>query len=172
MANQQRTQTPMNRSRLAVAASIALVAVGSLFMTGDGLLRAQFGVAFEDHGPTSVASTHEVTNAVQPVAASEEYWLGDASNTRATLASWGTDNQVRIGDRITLTTSGVERALEVISVRTMPPGLLHTSGSNNHPVMVTLRPVEDTGGRVMHLLLDGKDELAPLASLFERAHEL
>lgn len=172
MANQKRTQTPMNLSRLVFAASIALAAVGSLFLTGDGLLRAQFGVAFKNHDTISVASEPHSTNAVQPVAASEEYWLGEASDTRATLASWGTDNQVRIGDQITLTTAGVERALVVLSIRAMPPGTLDDSGTNGKLVIVTLRPVEDTRGRVMHLLIDGKDELAPLASLFERAHEL
>lgn len=171
MASTKRTQTPMNLSRLFFAASIALAAGGSLFLTGDGLLRAQFGVAFEDHDTSNMVSRSDATNAVQPVAAGEDYWLGDASDTRATLASWGTDNQVRIGDRITLTTAGVKRALEVVSVRTIPPGTL-APGSNDNPVMVTLRPVEDTGGRVMHLLIDGNDELAPLASLFERAHEL
>lgn len=172
MASQKRTQAPLNLSRLALAASIALAAVGSLFLTGDQLLRAQFGTAFKGYDSLGVASLPHSTDAVQPVAASEEYWLGDASETRATLASWGNDNQVRIGDRVTLTTSGVERALVVVSVRPIPPGTITAPGTNDRPVIVTLRPEENTRGRVMHLLLDGNDELAPLASLFERGREL
>ncbi len=176
MASFKRIEPPLNISRLFLAASIAIAAVASLSLTGDGLLRAQFGVAFEDHGTTSifssVASRPDTATAVQPVAASEEYWLGDASSTRATLASWGADNPVRVGDQITLTTAGVERALKVVSVKPLPPGTLTTPASEKNSVLVTLRPVEDTAGRVIHLLLDGKDELAPLASLFHRAQEL
>ena len=172
MASFKRSQTPLNISRLFLAASIAIAAVTSLFLTGDGLLRAQFGVAFKEHSTTSVVSGPSTAKAVQPVAASEEYWLGDASNTRATLASWGTDSTVRVGDQITLATAGVERALQVIAVRPLPPGTLTTPESEENSVLVTLRPLEDTAGRVIHLLLNGKDELTPLASVFQRAREL
>lgn len=172
MASFKRSQTPLNISRLFLAASIAIAAVTSLFLTGDGLLRAQFGVAFKEHSTTSVVSGPSTAKAVQPVAASEEYWLGDASSTRATLASWGTDSTVRVGDQITLTTAGVERALQVVAVRPLPPGTLTTPESEENSVLVTLRPLEDTAGRVIHLLLNGKDELAPLASVFQRAREL
>ncbi len=172
MANHKRTHTQMNLPRLVLASSIALAAGASLFLTGDGLLRAQFGMAFEDHDATRVVSNLSSTKAIQPVAASEEYWLGDASDTRATLASWGPDKPMRVGDQITLMTAGVERALKVVSIRTIPPGTLNAPRSNDNTVLVTLRPVEDRGDRLMHLLLDGKDELAPLAGLFDRAHEL
>ncbi len=173
MASFKRSQTPLNISRLFLAASIAIAAVTSLLLTGDGLLRAQFGVAFKEHSTTSVVSGPSTAKAVQPVAASEEYWLGDASSTRATLASWGTDSTVRVGDQITLTTAGVERALQVVAVRPLPPGTLTAPDeSEENSVLVTLRPLEDTAGRVIHLLLNGEDELAPLASVFQRAREL
>jgi len=172
MVSLKRIGTPLNVSRLVLAAAIAIAAVASSFLTGDGLLRAQFDVAFEDRALTSVVSESRHTPSVQLVAASEDYWLGHASKTRATLASWGTDQPVSVGDLITLTTEGVKRALEVVSVKQLPPGALATSAADGSSVLVTLRPAEQAPGRAIHLLLDGTDELSPLASLFERAREL
>ena len=172
MVNLKRICTPLNVPRLLLAAAIAIAAVASSFLTGDGLLRAQFDVAFEDRALTSVVSESRHTPSVQLVAASEDYWLGHASKTRATLASWGADQPVSVGDLITLTTEGVKRALEVVSVKQLPPGALATSAADGSSVLVTLRPAEQAPGRAIHLLLDGTEELSPLASLFERAREL
>lgn len=161
--------------RLALAATVGLAALASLFLTGDNLLRMQFDTAFETRSVATGDIERRAATSVQPVAASEDYWLGDLSRSRATPAAWNTGAHVAIGDRVTLTLKGVEQVLEIVAVKTGPAGIGDTAESEatfgKSTLLVTLRQV-GASGKPIHLLLDGEDELRGFVRQAERPHEL
>ncbi|MBU1211079.1 MAG: hypothetical protein KJ587_07385 [Alphaproteobacteria bacterium] len=161
--------------RLALAATAALAALASLFMTGDNLLRMQFETAFETRNVAARDFERGAANRVQPVAASEDYWLGDLSTAGATPATWNASPQVAIGDRVKLTLKGVEQVLEIVAVKTGAAGIGGVAAGNGSfgksTLIVTLHPV-GAAGKPIHLLLDGEEELLGFVRQSDRPHEL
>ncbi len=164
------TGTRKTRPSLFLAAAGTLAAVASLAMTGDGLLHTQFETAFANRTAPILANNTVDKNryANVPVAASEDYWLGDARNTPATLASWN-DRAVGVGDSVTLTMRGIERQLKIISLKELPAGSIpNATGASERPVLVTLQPVNDGTARPIHMLLEG---LADAETINAAAHQ-
>ncbi len=163
----------MTGLRLAFAAFAGLAAIASLFITGDGMLRMQFDTAF--HTGNVVPMVRHQAPVAQPVAATEDYWLGDVRRSGATQAAWNQDGHIDIGDRISLTMKGVKRILEVVAVEAGPAGLLASTGNGpsvgKAPVLVTLRDIGNNG-RPIQLLLEGDQDLQGFVRVSERPHEL
>lgn len=147
--------------------------MASLLMTGDMMLRMQFDTAFtQANAPQTVRQSSEV---VQPVAATEDYWLGDVRRSVATPAAWNRESHVAIGDRISLTIQGLNRELQVVAVDAVPTGLLKSGRTGaqfgKSPILVTLRAI-GTNEPEIHLLLEGERDLQGYVRVSERAHEL
>ncbi|MBU2581214.1 MAG: hypothetical protein KJ622_05820 [Alphaproteobacteria bacterium] len=160
----------------AIAAIATLAAMASLYATGDGLLRAEFGTAFADPNYTSTFKERSQAQVSQPVAGSEDFWLGDARATNATPATWNVQGSLAIGNLISIAMNGVERTLEVVSVKEGPAGLLDTdvstSGIRKSPLIVTLRPVGGQG-RPVHLVIEAEEQLSGFIQVSRQPpHEL
>ncbi|KUO63863.1 MAG: hypothetical protein APF80_00555 [Alphaproteobacteria bacterium BRH_c36] len=160
--------------RLALAATAGLAALASLFMSGDDLLRMQFETAFESRNVAARDLDRGGAKHDHPVAASEDYWLGDLSTSGATPATWNASPQVALGDRVKLTLKGVEQVLEIVAVKT-GAGIGGAAAGNaslgKSTLIVTLYPV-GTVGKPIHLLLDGEEELLGFVRLSDRPREL
>lgn len=165
------TRIGMNKTStsLLLAGACALAAVSSLNLTGDEQLRTQFDTAFSNHSAQTLAiNTAKSANSVVPVAASEDYWLGDARKTRATLASWN-DRAVGLGDSVTLTMRGIQRQLKIVSLKELPVGSLpQATDASQKPVLVTLQPVDDSSARPIHMLLEGRDAATAIETAIHR----
>lgn len=168
-----RNETRKLAQRLALAGIASVSAILSVVITGDGLLRAQFDTAFDDQA-TATGGEEPARTAVQhPLAASEDYWLGDARRSPATPATWNTPSRLAIGARVTLTIGDSQEHLLVTGIKTLPRGVMPASadtlGKDN--VLLTLRPLDHSGGSI-HLLLDSDSALTPALRLSQHAQEL
>lgn len=72
------TDKRKSAQRLVLAGVAAFAATASLLMTGDELLHAQFDDAFENRIVAAASRQGTPSTTRQPVAASEDFWLGDA----------------------------------------------------------------------------------------------
>jgi hypothetical protein len=168
-----RNETRKLAQRLALAGVASASALLSVVMTGDGLLRAQFDTAFDDQA-TAAGGEKQIRTAVQqPIAANEDYWLGDARRSPATPAIWNTPSRLAIGDGITLTMGASQQRLIVTGIKTLAAGAIQASADTlgKDHVLLTLRPLDHSGGSI-HLLLDSDSALSPTLRLSQHAREL
>lgn len=160
---------------LVVAATAGLAVMASMFATGDDWLRSEFDVTLSNANHAAGKMDRPTSIASHPVAATEDYWLGDVRRNHVTPASWNAQDSIAIGERITLTLKGVEQVLEVVAVKTGPAALLDagsaSAGAAARPLLVTLRLVGKEA-RPVHLILEGKEDLGRFMRNSDRPHEL
>lgn len=160
---------------LVIAAAAGMAVMASLFVTGDNWLRSEFDMALANTTQATGGFERSKPNTVLPLAATEDYWLGDVRRNHVTPASWNVDHAVAIGDRISLTINGVAQELEVVSLKTVPAELFDartgSPGAAALPLLVTLHPVGKEGSPV-HLILEGKDDLSRFMRTSDHPHEL
>lgn len=106
----------------------------------------------------------ERTASAGPRAESEDFWLGYARIDGAQPVSW--TKPFSVGDRITTTTGGEQRTLEVIDVRPLSSGVtrIDTAGPAHRMVAVTCRDSKDPTGRVVRFYVESDDPAGQLAN--------
>jgi hypothetical protein len=158
---------PKLRSRLlpasAVTAGTLLVAAlatgfGIALTNAEGLVAKGFTTALSASGGAKAG----VAGNEALVAGSEEYWLDSPGEDgkaigRLEPAAWSAQAPlgVAVGDRITITSNGSQRALEVVGVADVPAGVtrIETGKAAGKQVLVTCRdPSGAQGGQLVRFV--------------------
>jgi hypothetical protein len=136
----------------AVGLSAAAVTLGN----GEAVVERGFKRAIADMDGKAAAG-----KPLPVIAGSEEFWLThlvhDANPTAV--------KPVAVGDRITITSNGRERVLNVVTVDKLDSQVLPISSERPLPLLlVTCRDESDPHSRPVRLLLEAGDELPALSS--------
>jgi hypothetical protein len=95
------------------------------------------------------------------VAGTEEFWLTRLVHDAAPAVT----KPVAVGDRITISSNGRERVLNVVTVDKLDSQVLPISSEHPTPLLlVTCRDQADPNSRPVRLLLEAGDELPALSS--------
>lgn len=96
------------------------------------------------------------------IAGSEEFWLTHLVHD----ASPAVSKPVAVGDRITITSNGRERVLNVVTVDKLDSQVLPISSERPTPLLlVTCRDEGDPHSRPVRFLIEAGDELPALSSV-------
>ena len=141
-------------------AIMALAGTALFAASSENLLRSSFGSAL--HAAADTQSRVSAPKSV-PMAGSEEFWLsamrhdGPAPLTKT----------VAVGDRITMTLSGVERQLEVANVAEFEPKItaVNTTPDATRFVLITARDTRDATARPIRFAVEIQPDAAPVAGM-------
>jgi hypothetical protein len=146
---------------LTIAGAVTAGAGFMVFATSsDRVLANSFGSALEAAAPKDVRVAKPV-----PVAGSEGFWLSAMQQVGPAPLT----KTVSIGDRITMTLSGVERHLDVISVAEFDPKVTTIDTSaQTHFVLVTARDTGDANARPIRFAVELQTDGAPILTTAAR----
>jgi hypothetical protein len=152
------------RSRFTVVtAGIGLTALAltpALFVNSEVVLRSSFGAAFVAASDVPVSTPRSAKSV--PLAGSEDFWLSAMrQDGQAPL-----HKTVAIGDSISMTLSGVERALVVAEVSEFEPKIttIDTASTTTRFVLVTARDSRDTAARPIRFVMEIESAAAPVTA--------
>lgn len=175
MVDGNRARTNRTFLCFALVGAVFGCALTALAITGETALLAQYQDAFAERGNRSLAiATRSSDPAAVPVAATEDYWLGDARDTPATLARFTGNEVLKRGDHLSLTIAGSVHRLEVVAVTALTDaGVRAALGVKSLEArLVTLRDVDKPAAPDLRLLVDGQGKSLDADVRLSRAHEL
>ena len=95
------------------------------------------------------------------VAGTEEFWLTHLVHDAGNVAS----KTVAVGDRITISSSGTQRVLNVVTIDPLDSQVLPASTERQTPLLlVTCRDEAEPEARPVRFLIEAGDELPALSS--------
>jgi hypothetical protein len=148
------------RKNLPVAVlGLAAVGLGAAAMTlgnGDAVVERGFKRAFADMDGKAAPG-----KPLPVVAGSEEFWLTHLVHDDGPAIT----KPVGVGDRITISSNGRERVLNVVTVDKLDSQVLPISSERPTPLLlVTCRDVSEPEARPVRFLIEAGDELPALSS--------
>jgi hypothetical protein len=156
--------TPGWFSARRVVGALSLAAIGGTFVAAgnsENLMRSSFEQAIRNSAEIRTAQ-NSTPAARLPISGSEEFWLTALSHNGIQPVS----KSVTIGDRISMTLSGVERNLEVASVAEFDPKTteIDTRARPVRLVLVTARDVNDSRARPIRFVMELETASDPAVS--------
>lgn len=135
-------------------AALTLTAFGGvLFAAGnsENLLRSSFDQAIRKSAQAPVTQASRI-----PVSGSEDFWLTALTRNGTNDGGQPVSKSVSIGDRISLTLSGLEKSLEVASVSEFDPKTteIDTRTRSVRLVLVTARDTSDSRARPIRFVME------------------
>jgi hypothetical protein len=143
----------------ALAIAAAGVATAALtFGTGDTVVERGFERALA----TRADRTDGARAAGPAVSGSEQFWLTHVVHDAAPSLT----KPVSVGDRITITTGGRERILDVVAIDRLESSLVLTSSEGPaRLLLVTCRDQSSPEGRPVRFLIEAGDDIPALSSV-------
>lgn len=136
----------------AVGLGAAAIALGN----GEAVVERGFQRAIADKD--GKASAQKV---LPVVAGSEEFWLTHIVHDAGSVAS----KPVTVGDRITISSNGTQRVLNVVTVDRLDSQVLPASSERQAPLLlVTCRDEANPQGRPVRFLIEAGEDLPALSS--------
>ena len=144
------------------AAGIAAMAV--LMANTEGMLQSGFETALSAQAANGIAaSVHR--DSLAGLSGSEEFWLDRAGAKSAVALT----KAVAVGDRITITSGGLDKSLDVVGIKDVSSQVTHidTGGSRSHLLLVTCRDTDAAvtaagDAQPVHVYIETQDKPLPL----------
>lgn len=129
--------------------------------SSENLLRSTFKSALADLG---AAQTQIAPAKIVPQAGTEDFWLSAMQPVMRNASSAPLTKTVSVGDRVTMTISGVERHLEISNVAEFEPKVtaVDTTPDVTRFVLVTARDSSDAKARPIRFAIEIQPGAAPL----------
>lgn len=140
-------------------AVVAAAAIGGVHLLDtDAIIERSFEVALQGmHG----ASQPAAGPAIPTVAGTEDFWLRQPAiglDRASSTPNPGVPGKsaTAVGDRITITSGGVERAYEVVAINPLSSDVtrIDTGANSDRLYVVTCRELAGKGNRVIHFVVN------------------
>lgn len=136
--------------------AVGLGAAAIVLGNGEAVVERGFQRAIADKDGKSVAQ-----KVLPVVAGSEEFWLTHLVHDAAGVTS----KPVTVGDRITISSNGTQRVLNVVTVDRLDSKVLPASTEHQAPLLlVTCRDEANPQGRPVRFLIEAGEDLPALSS--------
>jgi len=152
------------------ALGLVLVGIGGAAFTlgnSDAVVERGFQRALAELADDQKAAPGKLTT----VAGSEDFWLTHVVHKNLPV----TVKPVAIGDKVTISSSGRERVLRVVSIDELDSKIIPISSSSSRPerlLLVTCRDEANPNGRPVRLVIEEDDAAPALSPVSKRARAL
>ena len=148
---------------------LSLVGLGAAALTlggGDAVIERGFQRALAEMADDQSASSRSTI-----VVGSEDFWLKHVVHNGSPF----TAKPVAIGDKVTISSGGRERVLNVVDIDELDSKIIPISSSSSHParlLLVTCRDEANPNGRPVRLVIEEDDASSALSPVSKRARAL
>jgi len=148
---------------------LSLVGLGAAALTlggGDAVIERGFQRALAEMADDQSASSRSTI-----VVGSEDFWLKYVVHNGSPI----TAKPVAIGDKVTISSGGRERVLNVVDIDELDSKIIPISSSSSHParlLLVTCRDEANPNGRPVRLVIEEDDASSALSPVSKRARAL